>query len=318
MKQNKQQTPTDYKDPEFFYYSGFKSNSQIAREQGVNESTIRYWRKKAGIKYPGLPFEDVPEELRSCQYFIPFPGKALIISDVHCPFEDKQAYDIMLRVGEDFAPNEIVILGDFGDFHAVSSHGATAGLKIELNEEIEYVKNKLADLRFRFPNAKIVFLEGNHEYRLARYILGNAPALEGAMTTESVLSLKELDIAFIPYGPDQKYQVLGSKLYARHEPLGGGQNMAKTTIDKGLCSMVFGHHHTIQEHRKVSFSGKDYRAFTPGWLGDASSNAFSYRKMHAQWQHGFALVNTDENGNFFHQIIHIMDGKTMFNGRTYE
>lgn len=246
-------------------------------------------------------------------------GTALIIPDTHIPYHDQRAYNLMLDVAKDVEDlQEIVILGDYADWYAVNAHGKHPAFTHVLVEEINQVRKELERLTKMFPKVKKVFVAGNHEHRLERYIYNNAPELFGLIDTPTVLSLDKLGWEYIPYGSNQKYSVMGSKLYARHEPLGGGVHAASGTVDKAGCSMVFGHIHRIQQYRKVFITGEDHMAACVGWLGDKNHPVMGYLKTHAQWQLGFGLVNVVDNGNFFLDTKHIIDYTTFHNGKLYK
>lgn len=237
---------------------------------------------------------------------------ALIIPDTHVPYHDERAYQLMLNVAKDLELDEIVILGDFADFYAVSSHGKHPLLMHTLKEEVEQVNSKLDQLDLLFPKAKKYFIEGNHEYRLARYLYNVAPALFGVTETKTLFNLNKRPLwHFLEYGPSQLHSVLGSHLKARHEPLGSS---AKASAAKSLCSLVYGHIHRLEESHIVGIEGTNHVNFSVGWLGDKRQDLiYGYVKGHHQWQLGFGLAYVDqETRYFYHQKIHIL-----VNGRSY-
>ena len=243
---------------------------------------------------------------------------ALIIPDTHRPFHDKRAYALMLKVAVDIKPSEIVILGDYADFYSVSSHSRDPRIFSMLTDEIVDVLFGLEELDQLFPDAKKVFIQGNHENRLERYLCDKAPALFGVTDTRFLLEINDRpNWTFVPYGPNQVYSVLGSYLKARHEPLG---NNAKLTATRALCSLVYGHIHRIEESHIVGLDGTNHVCFSVGWLGDKRKDqVFDYVKNHHQWQLGFGLVFVDqEDGYFYHSKIHILDNYTcVVNGKLY-
>lgn len=234
---------------------------------------------------------------------------ALIIPDTHRPYHDRRAYKLMIKVAKSLKKyiKEIVILGDYADFYCVSSHQRHPTVLNLLQDEVKDVISGIKELEELFPRAKKVFIEGNHEYRLERYLVSQAPALFGVTETENVLKLQNWK--FVPYGPNQKYKILGSKLVARHEPLGSS---AKATASKSLCSLVYGHIHRIEESHLVGLDGTNHVVFSVGWLGDKRMDKiFGYTKGHQQWQLGFGLAWVDTaTGYFYHQKIHILDNYT--------
>lgn len=245
--------------------------------------------------------------------------KALIIPDCHRPYHHKRAYALMIKIARDLNPDEIVILGDYGDFYAVNSHGKDPRLMHMLLDEVQDINQGLDELDKLFPKARKRFLEGNHEYRLERYLTDNAPALFGVTSTPHLFNLHQRPgWTFHSYGPKQSVRILNSKLYAKHIPIGSG---AKTTAQRAMSSVVFGHCHRIEEAQIVSLDGQNYKAFTPGWLGDSRQDqVFGYVQNHEQWSLGFAAVYVDPKTRFFYsQIIHILDNMTaVFNGKIYK
>lgn len=243
--------------------------------------------------------------------------KALIIPDCHIPYHDERAYNLMLKVAIDIEPDEIVILGDYADFYAINSHGKDPDLQHVLMDEVYEVIEKLKELNKLFPKAKKVFIEGNHEYRLGRYIKNKAPDLYGAVSVDKILELKVMGYHFVPYCPNQKYNVLGCGLFARHEPLAGGKHVAQNSAEKAMASMIFGHTHRIQEAQTVTMDGKNIKGISSGWLGDQSHPVMQYVRGHHQWALGFSLV-THYKGTWFNDLVHIKDYKCVVDGYVYE
>lgn len=244
--------------------------------------------------------------------------RALIIPDCHIPYEDKRAYQLMLDVAQEIKPDEIVILGDYADFYGVNSHGKSPSISETLEDEIYEVHARLRELKKLFPKSKRVFIEGNHEYRLARYIQNKCPDLYGLLNVNSLLELNCYGFEFIPYGPNQKYSVLGSKLFARHEPLAGGKHVAQNTVEKAMKSVIFGHTHRLQEAQTVAMDGQNFRGISSGWLGDHTHPVMQYVKGHHQWAHGFSIVTVLDDGTWFNQLVHIIDYKCVVDGYLYE
>lgn len=245
--------------------------------------------------------------------------KALIIPDCHIGHEDKRAYNLMLKVAKKIKIDEIVILGDYADFFAVNSHGSHPQVLPMIIDEVDAVKKRLDELDKLFPKAKKIYIEGNHEHRIERFLLNNAPALFGVTSTEHLLDInRRPNWKFVKYGPNQSYKILGSKLKARHEPLGSS---AKATASKALTSLVYGHIHRIEESHVVGLDGTNHVCFSVGWLGDKSADKiFGYVKSHHQWQLGFGLVYVNEKTKYFyHDKIHILDNYTcVANGKLYK
>jgi len=245
---------------------------------------------------------------------------ALCIPDTHVDSHDERAYQLMLTVSKDLPHlDEICILGDFADMLSVTSHKKDAAYAAEiLQDEINAVKKKIKELNKLFPHTNKVYIEGNHENRLSRYISEKCPELFGVFSFPELIGIsKDPYWKWVPYGPYQAHKVLNSKLIARHTPLGGGVHHAKATAIKGMCSIIYGHVHQIQESQVVALDGKNYRAFCPGWLGDYKKDAFSYVQNHAQWSLGFCIVSVLPNRNWFANTCHIIDYQTTYGSKVY-
>lgn len=241
--------------------------------------------------------------------------KALIVPDMHIPWNHKKATALMLAVGKDFKPDEIVFLGDLCDFYGVSSHSKDPRISIMIQEEVEAVNNFLDIIDREFKGSKKTYIEGNHSFRLERYLQNQAPALYGLTNCQELFKINQRGWRWVKYNQSQKYQILGSKLFARHEPLA---STAKLTATKASCSLVYGHIHRIEQAQFVDLNKNNHKAFSVGWLGDSRKDQiFGYCRN--EWALGFGVVYIDEkNGNFYDQTIHIRDNLTcMFDGKLY-
>lgn len=238
----------------------------------------------------------------------------LLIPDTHRPYHDRKAYALMVRAFQDvvlkyqhIAEFEIVILGDYADFYAVTSHQKDPRVLQMLIDEVEDVLKGLDQLDELFPDVKKVFIEGNHEHRLERYLSEKAPALFGITSTEHLLKINQRpNWTFHKYSPNQLYAIGGTKLFVKHEPPGSS---AKLSATKAISNIVYGHIHRIEESHIVSIEGVNYVAFSVGWLGDKRNDKiFGYVKGHHQWQMGFGLTFIDTSTNYFYnQTAHILE-----------
>lgn len=244
---------------------------------------------------------------------------SLIISDPHFPIVDRRAYNLMLEVAC-AVPKiyEVVLLGDFADCYGVSAWGKDPAIEFKLIDEVNSVNEGLDELDLLFPKAKKVYLYGNHEKRLERFIEKKAPELFGITNIASLFKLVERKYKIVPYGPMQLYSVGGGDLKARHSPIGGYLHAAHNTIVKAGCSMIMGCGHRILESQAVTIAGEIHRGIMTGWLGDGTHSVMQYTKGHQQWSKGFSITETLPDGNFFNQLVHIIDNKCLYNGKIYK
>lgn len=118
-------------------------------------------------------------------------GTILVASDVHFPYEDKAAVTAFIREVGTKKPDVVVLNGDLLDFYKLSKFSKDPSGK-NPEEEIEMCKTFLKCLRREAgKECKIYYTIGNHEARLRKYILDNAPMVAGLM--ENVFSLLKLE-----------------------------------------------------------------------------------------------------------------------------
>ncbi len=247
--------------------------------------------------------------------------RSLIIPDSHIPYHNKKAVELVLEMGKDTEGlEEIVILGDFADFYAVNSHGKHPGMMHVLTKEVDAVNEVLDTIDKEFPGVRKVFLQGNHEYRLERYIYNNAPALFGVTQWKELFKLRTRpNWVPIDYGPMQYYQVLGSDLFSRHEPY--SMTSAKASLSKCASNLVYGHIHRIEYAIARRPDGKRIINYSPGWLGDmAEKEVYGYVKNPPVWEMGASVVTVEgESKDFDFQIINFDEKiRAQYNGRIYK
>lgn len=233
------------------------------------------------------------------------PGKTLVLSDVHIPYHDPRAIEMVLRHAEEENVNAIVILGDLIDFYKVSVFRKKPGKK-DVNEELIIARAFLLDLRKRFPGAKIHYLFGNHEERIENYILSNAPELHGILENiiPEKLKLSELEIEY----HDRPFKI-GHLWYLHGHEKGRGGNpeyitnvIWKYVHDNFIC----GHFHREQSKVFSHITRKRFQGACIGWLGDPQY--IEYQKIKTDIQ-GFAIVENDSSGYFKIYTKKIIEGR---------
>ena len=243
----------------------------------------------------------------------------LFIPDTHIPFESK-CYDIMLKIALTLEIHYVVILGDFLDLYGLSFYdknpelGDVADL---YDREIECGNHRLDEIDKFFPTAKKVFIEGNHEYRMKKFLSRQAPALRNRIKILDELNLRKRSRwKWIPFTKLQYWQFLETDLYARHCPPVGGQalNVAKQSGH----SIIYGHTHhlAVSAHVKKA-SGKTIYAINGGWLGNEKEHVFDYVTTRADWTKAFTLVHAVGKNFWFEQVV-FNDDKAFFDGEIWK
>lgn len=240
--------------------------------------------------------------------------KRLHVPDVHAPKHDARAFKLMLEVAKDYRPDEVVIYGDFFDAYCVSFHSKNPQQTyLTLEHELEDARPLLYDLVRALPKAKLVFLCGNHELRIQRYLRAYAPMLDRSITLEGLLKLPR-GTHFYPYGKKNRHFM--GKLMATHGTL-YNKHVAHGMLQKYGHSIAFGHTHRSQEYNAKNVHNDRLKAITFGWLGDIE-HAGEYVEDIADWVTGFGISYHFPSGDFVWQTIEIQNYKLIFNGEIYK
>lgn len=219
-----------------------------------------------------------------------------VLSDVHMPFES-QAYYRALKIMQGWPDLKgIIFNGDIAEIESVSTHAKSPDGNKFLFKEIDYVNEKFNYIEKTFQGVSVAYLEGNHENRIYRYIRDMAPQIWGTVDAPNLFRFDERGWKFFRYGPSQLVQLGKTDLWVRHEPLGMGQFPCKVTAENSYVDILFGHTHIQQMyvHKKFGPSPKTTKAYSGGWLGDASHSIFDYRGSKDKWVLGFSEIIVDE------------------------
>lgn len=233
--------------------------------------------------------------------------RTLILSDIHIPYHDEVALNAAIEYGRKNKPDIIILNGDIGDFYAVSRHDKDP--RRCLADELDAVRQFLFWLRKQFPKARIIYKIGNHEDRMERFLVKNAPVLLGTSDFEisSLLKFDELKIECV--GSLNLIRLGKLCIYHGHElPQGMSSpvNPARGMWMRVQETLLAGHWHRVSEHtEKTGISGKVSSCWSTGCLCDMRpAYCISNR-----WSHGFAFVLTEKNGEFEVHNHKILNGK---------
>lgn len=228
--------------------------------------------------------------------------KVTVMADIHFPYPHKPSLSVALGRAEERKPDLIIILGDLIDFYKISKFNKRPTERRPYEEMME-ARAFLEDLRSRFPDAQIIYKEGNHEERLDRYVSDKAPDVYelfvGAFERE--MKLKELKIAYVR----TRFRI--GKLWLLH----GHETPAKSP--KYICNTMYQY---IGDHFLVAhFHREDHKEFKNirdeyYWGGAASClcKDMEYAPLN-QWTRGFTEIDFDRDGRFRAHNYKIVKGE---------
>ncbi len=266
------------------------------------------------------------------------------------PIHDEAALSVALKLVEDVNPDRVVMLGDNLDFAEFGKYLTAPTFKQLTQATIDRATLLCAQVRAAAPNAKITWIAGNHEARLAKYIQANAEAAFGltrgklndelrdnwpVLSVPNLCRMDDFGVDYLP-GYPESFLALNENLIIRH---GDRVNSNSSTTTKYLNdahkSVIYGHIHRVEVayRTRISDSGpRTIMAASPGCLCridgavpsvKSGSDEFGRPLMQGaeNWQQGLALVQYQPRGVgeewFNYEQMWIYNGRGIFRGIEY-
>ena len=180
-------------------------------------------------------------------------NKFVVVSDIHFPFQDDDAIKAFFRFLKENTVDTIILNGDIIDCYDVSRFDKDISRMNSLQKEINLVNKFFSRTREINTEAKIVFIKGNHEDRIERYLKKHNELFSlDVLKIPNLLNLEKFNIEYC-----DKFYKLGS-LKITHGSIVRKFSgyTAHAEMDKNDCSGISGH----------CFS-EDVEVLTPtGWI----------------------------------------------------
>jgi predicted phosphodiesterase len=259
------------------------------------------------------------------------------------PIHDERAIDVALRICTDVNPDLVVLVGDNLDLAELGKYVVTPAYQRTTQATIDRATLLGAQLRKAAPNAKIVWLAGNHEERLPKYLLMNASASFGlkrgnlpnswpVMSVPFLCRLDEVDIEYRPGYPAAHCWITPELRVIHGDKVASGGSTAHKYLSSEKVSVIYGHIHRREwaERTRDDFDGpRTVMAASPGCLCRVDGAIPSVKggidldgrplKRTEDWQQGIAVIPYDpETGKFVYEQVAITDGFAMYRGKEYE
>jgi metallophosphoesterase superfamily enzyme len=244
---------------------------------------------------------------------------AIIIPDLHMTDRLPKDYLAVRGFIKDFKPDRIVLLGDFMDVGSLSAWDTDKKRIMEnkrfkkeivaANDELDYLTDCLN------KDGKIDYIEGNHEWRVERYLDKN-PEMEGLIELPEKLGLEERNIDWYPYLNQVKNPLKIGDMHFIHG-MYTNMNHAKKHLQALGCNVCYGHKHETQTAMQNMAMQKPYMAYGLGTLGDKSPDFMKGRP--ANWMNQFGVFYWDTNtGNFNLFPVNVIKNKFIWGGKVYD
>jgi predicted phosphodiesterase len=246
--------------------------------------------------------------------------KWLVVSDVHRPFHNKVLWSKLLQLIKDLGNSlyGIVLAGDFLDLYTLGSYNSESLANLSgLTLQDEYIDGLegMDDLnKVLRKNAKKYFLFGNHEDRYFRHIKEKDNAKYGGALLNPIEALYLYENGWeVKTDWMSDYFTLGEHLDVIHG-IYTSVHSAKTHLDKTNHSVIFGHTHRVQ-----CYHSGNKAAYNIGGLYDIKSKGFNYmpRLQRQTWANGFAIVNINDEGEFYVEQVNVWNDCFLAEGKMY-
>ena len=235
----------------------------------------------------------LPESHTKVRNSFTFPTgckKLGVFGDVHIPYHDNTALEVMFKKFEEEKVDSIFINGDLLDFYQLSFHEKDPR-EVHFKGEIEAGKEFLAYIRSRFPNIPIYYITGNHENRFERYLRIKASELLDIdeCRLDVILHVAEYKIEYLPF---RSKVVFGDYTIEHGDkiPGAGGVVPARTLLMRLKSNSIVNHFHKSSESsQRIYGVGEptNIRAYSLGCMCDLAPE---YMEIN-EWNHGFCIMS---------------------------
>jgi hypothetical protein len=260
------------------------------------------------------------------------------------PTHDEKAIHVCLKMIQDTQPEVIACVGDNLDFPEMGKYLTYPAYAQTTQASIDRATFFCAQMRAMAPNAKIIWLAGNHEERMPKYILvnagvayglrkGNIPESWPVLSVPYLCRMDEFGVEYRPGYPAADFWV-NEKLRIIHgDRVKSSGSTAHVYLNQEKTSVIYGHIHRIETAFKTreDFDGpRTIMAASPGCLARIDGAIPSTRggvdldgrplTRYENWQQGLGIVQYEDSGShrFSYDVIPIYDGWAMYNGKEYQ
>ncbi len=324
-------------DTDRWFVETWRANAYEAQRAGGG--VVQLWQVKASLRErPAWLWKPAKPRETFDAVTVTDPDVTLVIPDSQNgyrwmdkrrrlePLHDRRAWHIAIQAAEIIQPARIVMLGDMVDFAEGSKRWpVTPDLRATTQPTIDELHWWIARLREVSPHAQIDYLEGNHEDRIDRALVGGMsemidlrPAGEDRplVTWRRLLALDALGIDYVgPYGARIALHDDCEAHHGQTVASGGGATVARM-IKGAHVSQIVGHIHRREYAARTIYGPRGRRtifAASPGSLCRIDG-AVPAVKGRVDWQQGLAVLTND--GHRTHcQLIPIDDGVGYVYGR---
>ena len=301
-------------------YRRFGSPKRVADHLGISER-IAYTRRTKleaqGVQLPSFAAKQatviekhttIPVDRRVITHEIE-NGTVVVGSDAHYwPGEATVAHKAFVEVIKSLKPRAVVMNGDVLDGARITRHDALFGsVTPTVRQEIEACQERLGEVENASKNSVKIWLYGNHDTRLWRYIHINAFELEGMVGTD-------LWADYFPGWHHGWRMDINDSVVIKHRLANGIHAAYNNTLRAGR-TMVTGHLHRLCVTPWGDYNGRRWGVDT-GCLADPTGEQFRYmEEAPTSGCSGFAVLTFKDGMLLPPELCEVIDGHAYFRGQ---
>lgn len=207
---------------------------------------------------------------------------------------DDEAVGAMMHYLEANGPKitHLVLNGDIVDMEQANTFGSTPDQAGTMADEIAAMRWFIDSMNRFMPNAKKVFVWGNHESRFNNYMANQTSGIEEWIKDpEEVFGLGS-DWQTIKYGSGKFFQ-WHDRIFWHGHRAGSRSHIAKLELqDTGLVSVTTAHINRNQYHEERNALGRLSSGIVHG--GFSRDNLSFMKKANTNWSQGFGVYFWDK------------------------
>lgn len=290
----------------------------------------RVWDAAQGPESkPSRAFRDVLD-VPVPKYAAPIPYKAkraakwrtaILYGDIHKPYTDLAAEQVLFGIIREAQPDLIVNMGDATDCYTISRFLTDPTRLQNLQDDLDATRAHVHQVAQLAPQARRILLGGNHEDRLRKTIwdlpgaareLAKLRVFQKAMTWPNLLDLDAIGWEWIDYTKQPAPNII-PRLVLKHGDVVRKWSAwtAKAEWEKHARSGASGH-----THRLGTFYHRDLNGSHVWHETGCLCNLDPEYVRQPDWQHGCLVVTYSED--WFHiAVVYIENGKAMWRQKEF-
>lgn len=240
----------------------------------------------------------------------------LIVSDLHVPYHCPKYIELTYKILKSAKFDGVAQLGDAIDFWQLSTYDKDPTRRNTIMDDVkEWEEIIVKWCRYLKPGAEIHLLEGNHCYRMSRYVARHAKEIhEAVKTLPELLKIKEknevghVKIKWHKYNKWDSCKIgdltlMHGFFFNMHTPA--------TNLARYRCNTISGHTHRVG----YVTDGSHYAVS----LGHGSNEEMTaHQPTPTGWQQAMAVVTFDDKGKSSVEILVVKQGKVTWRGKNYQ